>query len=98
MIKPMGNRILVQINKKSEKTSTGIFIPDTAGSQSSVKLATVVAPEHYGDSILKNDGIIYELSKGDQIYVDVKDGITIIEDGEEYKLYLFENILAKSEK
>ncbi len=36
VLKPLGDRVLVKIGEKEEKTSGGIFLPDTAREKSQV--------------------------------------------------------------
>ena len=75
-IKPLGERVLVEIKTSQEKTSGGIVIPESA--QEKTQEGIVVSA---GDSpevkVKKGDTIIYDKYAGTQIKVDDKDHLIL---------------------
>ena len=80
---PLGERVLVKTKAVEEKTASGIYIPQTA--QEKTQIATVVA---VGD----DENI--KVKAGDQIVHDKFAGTQIKEDGEEYLILNYQDILA----
>ncbi len=81
-IKPLGERILVKMDKVEEKTAGGIFIPQTA--QEKTQIAVV---EAIGDEIKT-------VKVGDKILHDKYAGTTFKQDGEEYLILNIKDVLA----
>jgi chaperonin GroES len=82
-IKPLGDRVLVKVKLEEEKTSGGIFIPQTA--QEKTQQGTVMAVGDSEDIKVKvNDVIIF----------DKYAGTTIKTDGEEQLILKAQDILA----
>ncbi len=86
-IKPLNDRILVEIKTTNEKTTGGIVIPQTA--QEKTQEGIVVS---IGDSadikVKKGDQVIYDKYAGTQIKINDKDHLILKN----------EDILAKFEK
>jgi len=82
-IKPIGNRVLVEIKTSEEKTSGGIVIPQTA-------------QEKTQEGIVKEVGNLEDIKikKGDIIIYDKYAGTEIKIDGKDYLLIKAEDILA----
>lgn len=75
-IKPLGDRVLVEIKTSEEKTSGGIVIPQAA--QEKTQEGIVVSIGESGDVKLKvGDVVIYDKYAGTQIKVDGKDHLVI---------------------
>ncbi len=84
-IKPIGERVLVKIIEEvEEKTSGGIFIPQTA--QEKTQSGVVVA---VGD-----DKEVIKVKKGDKIMYDKYAGTTISLNGDDHLLMKMSDILA----
>ena len=81
-IKPLGERVLVKMDKVEEKTAGGIFIPQTA--QEKTQIAVV---EAIGDEVKT-------LKVGDKILHDKYAGTTFKQDGEEYLILNIKDVLA----
>jgi chaperonin GroES len=82
-IKPLNDRVLVKVKLEEEKTSGGIFIPQTA--QEKTQQGTVLAVGDSEDIKVKvNDHIIY----------DKYAGTTIKLEGEEQLILKAQDILA----
>ncbi|MFH1848670.1 MAG: co-chaperone GroES [archaeon] len=87
-IKPLGSRVLIKPSKSEEKTSGGIYLPDSAKEEK--KEGTVV------DVGRLKDGEI-PLKKGDRILYGGYSSDEFEFDGEKYLLIQFKDILAKIE-
>lgn len=83
-IKPIGDRILVKLEEVEEKTSGGIFIPQTA--QEKTQTGVVVA---VGD-----DEDVIKVKPGQKVMYDKYAGTTISVDAEEQLILRMSDILA----
>ena len=81
-IKPLGERVLVKMDKVEEKTAGGIFIPQTA--QEKTQIAVV---EAIGDEVKS-------VKVGEKILHDKYAGTTFKQDGEEYLILNIKDVLA----
>ena len=81
-IKPLGERVLVKMDKVEEKTAGGIFIPQTA--QEKTQIAVV---EAIGDEVKS-------VKVGDKILHDKYAGTTFKQDGEDYLIINIMDVLA----
>jgi chaperonin GroES len=90
-LKPLGDRILIKIIAKEEKTSGGIFLPDTAKEKSQVGEVTAVGIGSRND---KGDRVPLEVKVGDQVLYSKYAGNEIKVDGEDYLLLTEKDILA----
>jgi len=81
MIKPLGDRVLVEAIAKEEKTASGIVLPDTA--KEKPQEGTVVA---VGSGTLNKDGVRVplEVKPGDRVLFSKYAGTEIKYDGKEY--------------
>jgi chaperonin GroES len=75
-IKPLADRVLVKVELEEEKTSGGIFIPQTA--QEKTQQGKVLAIGDSSDIKVKvNDKIIYDKYAGTTIKVDSEEQLII---------------------
>jgi len=76
MIKPLGDRVVVEPALKQEKTESGIILPDTA--QEKPQEGKVLA---VGDceTIKKNDSVLYPKFSGTEINHEGKDVLIMSE-------------------
>ena len=86
-IKPIGDRVLVKMEEVEEKTSGGIYIPQTA--QEKTQTGTV---EAVGD-----DKDVIKVKKGDKVMYDKYAGTSVTIDGKEYLLMKMQDIMATIE-
>ena len=88
--KPLGDRALVKIVEREEKTPSGIVLPDTA--KEKPQTAEVVS---VGEGKLDKDGqrVAPEVSKGDVIVFAKYSGTEISLDGEDYMILDADDIL-----
>ena len=82
-IKPLGDRVLVQMEEIQEKSAGGIFIPQTA--KEKTQIAEVVA--------IGDDEMI-TVKKGDKVMYDKYAGTAISDNGKEYLILHMSDILA----
>ncbi len=82
-INPLGDRVLVKAKAVEEKTASGIYIPQTA--QEKTQIATVVA--------IGDDESI-KVKVGDEVIHDKYAGTQFKDDGDEYLILNYADILA----
>ena len=80
---PLGDRVLVKAKAVEEKTASGIYIPQTA--QEKTQVATVVA--------ISDDESI-KVKVGDEVIHDKYAGTQFKDNGEEYLILNYADILA----
>jgi len=78
-VKPIGNRILVEIKNSEEKTSGGIVIPQTAQEKTQEGIVIAVGDS---DEITVKEGsrVIYDKYAGTEIKIDGKEHLLIKSD------------------
>ncbi len=86
-IKPLGQRILVEIHEAETKTASGIIIPDSAKEKQQKANVLAVSKEITDDE--KN-----ELKTGDTILFAKYSGTAINVDSNEYLMLNVEDVLA----
>ncbi len=76
-ITPLGDRVLIKMEELEEKTSGGIFIPQTA--QEKTQTGTVVSVGDDTDAIKVEAGekVMYDKYAGTQVKIDGKDHLII---------------------
>ncbi len=92
MIKPLGNRVLVELKKKETATASGIVLPESADKEKKAE-GTVVA---VGPGKVLDNGsrVLPEVIVGQNILVKSWGGDEVKLDGKEYKIFDAEDILA----
>ena len=90
MIKPLGNRVIIKMQKEDETTQSGIIL--TSGAQEKPQIAEVVAVGP-GEKI---DGVIQEMcvKKGDKVIVGKYAGTEVKYEGVDYLIVKEDDILA----
>jgi len=91
-VKPLGNRVLIKLAKKDEITKSGIVLPPSADKQEKTKGDIIaVGP----GKLLENGNFATpEVSVGQSVLVKSWGGDEVEMDGEEYKIFDAEDILA----
>lgn len=94
LIRPLGDRVLVQRVEAEEKTAGGILLPDTAKEKPQRGKITAV-----GDGKFGKDGkrIAIDLKKGDIVLFGKYAGSDVKVGGEDFKILRESEILAKVE-
>jgi len=91
-IKPLGDRVLIQVPKEAEQTQSGIIIPDTASKERPQQGKVIAVGEGRRDENGKR--IPLDVTEGDTILF-TKYGPDEVEiDGEEYLVLSEKDILA----
>ena len=86
--RPLGERALVKIVEREERTSSGIVLPDTA--KEKPQMAEVVAVGNIEDGV--------EVNEGDTIVFAKYSGTEITLDGEDYMILDADDILGVVEE
>ncbi len=77
-IKPLDDRVLVEMLEEEEKTSGTIIIPDTAKEKPRIGLVVAVGNDEELQELVKvNDKILYGKYSGDEITFDGKDYLIV---------------------
>lgn len=91
-VKPLGNRVLLRILKKEEVTKSGILLPDTVDKEKKSEGEIVaVGP---GKLLENGTRAVIEVSVGQKVLVKSWGGDEVEIDGEDYKIFDAEDILA----
>ena len=83
-VKPLGDRVLLKADTGDEKTSGGLFIPQTA--QEKTQTASVIA--------IGDDTETITVKVGDRVMHDKYAGTQIKIDGEEHLIVNFADVIA----
>jgi chaperonin GroES len=90
-LQPLGDRILIKVVEKEEKTAGGIFLPDTAKEKSQVGEIAAVGPGGRND---KGDRVVPEVKIGDKVMYSKYAGTELKIDSVDYLLLTEKDILA----
>lgn len=73
-VKPLDDRVLVEVAEESEKTASGIIIPDSAKEKPRMgKVVAVGTDEDLQEKIKEGDKILFAKYGGEDITVDDKE-------------------------
>jgi chaperonin GroES len=90
-IKPLGDKILVEILEAEEKTKGGIILPDTAKEEKAEGKVIAVGP----GKVLESGKVQpLEVKKGDRIIFGKYSGDEIVIDGKKHKIVKENEVLA----
>lgn len=95
MLKPLHDKVIVKVHKEEEKTSGGIFLPDSA-QQKSQKAKVVAVGE--GKVLDNGNKIKPEVKKGDIVIFSKYGGTEVKYNREEYLILDSNDILAVIEE
>jgi chaperonin GroES len=78
-VKPLGDRVLVKLEKNEAKTAGGIIIPDTAQekTQTGVVLETGPGTEKEKITVKSGDKVMYDKYAGTQIKIDGEEHLVL---------------------
>lgn len=92
MLKPLGDRVLVEIIEESEqKTAGGLFVPDTAKQKSQRGKVVAVGS---GKTLDNGTKVAVEVSEGDTVYFAKYGGTEVTLNGKDYTLFSERDLLA----
>ena len=83
-IKPLGERVLVKMDKVEEKTAGGIFIPQTAQEKTQIAVVEAIGDEvktiKVGQKILhdKYAGTSVKMDNDEYLILNIKDVLAIV--------------------
>jgi chaperonin GroES len=90
-VKPLGDRVLVELVEEKETKKGGIIIPDSAKEKPTEGLVKAL-----GTGKLDDDGkkLPFEVKIGDRVLVSKYGGTDIKIDGNEYKIFNSDDLIA----
>lgn len=81
MVKPLGDRVLVEPIKEESTTSFGLVLPDTAQGNGAVARARVLS---VGDGRYENGNLVpVSVVSGDEVYMSKYGGLDVEVDGKD---------------
>ena len=92
MLKPLADRVLVEVDVEESKTAGGILLPDTAQKKS--QKGTVIAIGS-GKVLDNGDRLPFEVAVGDRVLFAKYSGVDIEEGGKKFLLLSERDILGK---
>ena len=90
-LKPLGDRVIVEVLDEEETTFSGIVLPDTAKEKPQRGKVLAVGPGKYEDGKL----VPLDVKKGDEVIFSKYGGTEVKVGGEEYLILRESDILAK---
>ena len=91
MLKPLGDRVIIRVLEKEEKTKSGIFLPDTAKEKPQEGKVIEVGS---GKVLENGQKVALEVKKGDKVIFAKYAGAEVKVQGEEYLILSEKDILA----
>ncbi len=77
-IKPLDDRVLLEVLEEEETSAGGIIIPDTAKERPRVgRILAVGTDEELQELVKKDDQVLFAKYSGDEVKVDGKDMLII---------------------
>ena len=92
MLKPLADRVLVEVDVEESKTAGGILLPDTAQKKS--QKGTVIASGS-GKVLDNGERLPFEVAVGDRVLFAKYSGVDIEEGGKKFLLLSERDILGK---
>ena len=92
-LKPLGDRLIVEVLEEQQTTASGIVLPDTAKEKPQRGRVLAVGPGRYEDGKL----VAPDLAEGDEIVFSKYGGTEIKVEGNEYLILRESDVLAKYE-
>ena len=92
MLKPLADRVLVEVDVEESKTAGGILLPDTAQKKS--QKGTVIAIGS-GKVLDNGERLPFEVAVGDRVLFAKYSGVDIEEGGKKFLLLSERDILRK---
>ncbi|WP_078543029.1 co-chaperone GroES [Litchfieldia alkalitelluris] len=91
MLKPLGDRVVIELVQSEEKTASGIVLPDSAKEKPQEGKVVAVGTGRVLDS---GERVALELSEGDRIIFSKYAGTEVKYEGNEYLILRESDILA----
>ncbi len=90
-VKPLGDRVLVELVEEKETKKGGIIIPDSAKEKPTEGLVKALGTGKTDDDRKK---VAFEVKVGDRVLVSKYGGTDIKIDGNEYKIFNSDDLIA----
>jgi chaperonin GroES len=90
-VKPLGDRVLVELGEEKEVKKGGIIIPDSAKEKPTEGVVKALGTGKTNDDGSK---IAFEVKVGDRVLVSKYGGTEIKIDGKEYKIFGSDDLIA----
>lgn len=90
-VKPLGDRVLVQLAEEKETKKGGIIIPDSAKEKPTEGVVKALGNGKTGDDGKKQ---AFEVKVGDRVLVSKYGGTDLKIDGVEYKIFNSDDLIA----
>lgn len=90
-VKPLGDRVLVELVEEKETKKGGIIIPDSAKEKPTEGLVKALGTGKTDDNGKK---VAFEVKVGDRVLVSKYGGTEIKIDGQEYKIFGADDLIA----
>jgi chaperonin GroES len=90
-LKPLGDRVIVEVLEEEDVSYSGIVLPDTAKEKPQRGNVVAVGPGRYEDGML----VPLDVKKGDEVLFSKYGGTEVKVAGEEYLILRESDILAK---
>ncbi|MBM7646595.1 chaperonin GroES [Scopulibacillus daqui] len=91
MLKPLGDRIVIETVEKEEKTASGIVLPDSAKEKPQEGRVVATGTGRVTDN---GERVALEVSEGDRVIFSKYAGTEVKYDGKEYLILRQDDILA----
>jgi len=91
MIKPLGDRVVIKVLEKEEKTKSGIVLPDTAKEKPQEGKIVAVGT---GKVLENGTRVALDVKEGDKVIFSKYAGTEVKIDGQEYLILSERDILA----
>ncbi len=91
MLKPLGDRVIIELVESEEKTASGIVLPDTAKEKPQEGKVVAVGTGRVLDN---GERVSLEVAQGDRIIFSKYAGTEVKYDGNEYLILRESDILA----
>ena len=91
-LKPLGDRLIVEVLEEEEVTASGIVLPDTAKEKPQRGKVLAVGDGKFGDD---NERVPLDVSEGDEVLYSKYGGTEITVDGEDLLVLRESDVLAK---
>lgn len=91
MIKPLGDRVVIKVLEREEKTKSGILLPDTAKEKPQEGLIVAVGT---GKVLENGQRVALEVKDGDKVIYSKYAGTEVKLDGQDYLILSERDILA----
>ena len=94
-LKPLGDRVVVEHVEQSEKTTGGVFLPDTAKEKPQEGIIRAVGT---GRTLDNGTKLAMDVKVGDRIIYSKYSGSEVKVDGKEYLIFSEKDVLAIVDK